>query len=74
MHLRITADCNSESGVGEVAGELSGPTRKHFVPKDYGGGLLGVVVVLTVPKSCFEFQAANPPFKERQETLHGHHA
>ncbi len=46
MHLRITCDVNEESGVGEVVGEISGPTRRHFVPKDYGIGLAGVAVVL----------------------------
>ena len=46
MHLRITCDVNEESGVGEVVGEISGPTRRHFVPKDYGIGLAGVAVGL----------------------------
>jgi hypothetical protein len=46
MYLRVTSDANAESGVGEVVGEISGPTRRHFVPKDYGVGLAGVVVVL----------------------------
>lgn len=46
MHLRITCDVNEGSGVGEVVGEISGPTRRHFVPKDYGIGLAGVAVVL----------------------------
>jgi hypothetical protein len=46
MHLRITSDANVESGVGQVVDEISGPTRRHFVPKSYGGGLAGVGVVL----------------------------
>jgi hypothetical protein len=46
MHLRITGDTDSEAGVGEIIDELSGPTRRHFAAKDYGIGLLGVVVVL----------------------------
>src|SRR4030095_12577886 len=46
MHLRITSDANAESGVGRVVNEMSGPTRRHFVPKDYGVGLLGIAVVL----------------------------
>jgi hypothetical protein len=32
--------------VGELVGEISGPTRRHFVSKDYGVGLRGVGVVL----------------------------
>jgi hypothetical protein len=46
MQLRITGDVNAESGVGQVIDEISGPTRRHFVPKDYGDGLSGVGVVL----------------------------
>jgi hypothetical protein len=56
MHLRITADSNSESGVGEIACELSGPTRGHFVAKDYGVGLLGVVVVLMGRNPALNFK------------------
>jgi hypothetical protein len=46
MHLGITSDANSESGVGEIVDEISGPTRRNFVSKNYGVGLLGVAVVL----------------------------
>jgi hypothetical protein len=46
MHLRITCDANDESGIGLVVDEISGPTRKHFVSKDYGDSLNGVVIVL----------------------------
>jgi len=46
MHLRITDDSNAESRVGEFTYESSGPTRQFFAPKDYGTGLLGVVVGL----------------------------
>jgi len=46
MHLRVTSDANAESGVGPVIDEISGPTRRHFVPKDYGDGLSGAAVVL----------------------------
>lgn len=46
MHLRITSDANSESGVGQVVDEMSGPTRRHFASENYGGGLLGFVIVL----------------------------
>jgi hypothetical protein len=56
MHLRITSDENERSGVGEIVDEISGPTRKHFVPEDYGVGLVGVVIVLTCrdPKLNFK--------------------
>ena len=56
MHLRITSDANAESGVGEVVFEISGPTRKHFVSKDYGVGLLGVAVVLMCRNPELNFQ------------------
>ena len=46
MRLAITSDSNAGSGVGEVVDELSGPTEMHFVPKDYGAGLVRIVVVL----------------------------
>ena len=46
MHLRITSDANEESGVGDVVDELSGRTRQHFVPRDYGSGLPRLCVVL----------------------------
>ena len=44
--LFITSDANSESGVGEVAVEICGPTRKHFATRNYGAGLRGIGVVL----------------------------
>ena len=44
--LFITSDANSESGVGQVAVEICGPTRKHFATKNYGAGLRGIGVVL----------------------------
>jgi hypothetical protein len=56
MHFRITSDANSESGLGEIVDELSGPARQFFAQRDYGAGLLGVVVVLMCrdPKLNFE--------------------
>ena len=46
MRFAITGDVNQESGVAEVVFEISGPTEKHFIQKDYGAGLSGVVIVL----------------------------
>jgi len=46
MLISITSDSNKESGVGEVVDEISGPTKKYFLTKDYGVGLLGIGVVL----------------------------
>ena len=46
MRFIITCDANEESGVGEIVEEISGPTRKHFVAKDYGVGLHGLGVIL----------------------------
>jgi hypothetical protein len=46
FHLGITCDTNTESGVGKVVDEISGPTENHFVAKNYGLGLHGIGVVL----------------------------
>jgi hypothetical protein len=46
MDLFITGDINRESGVAEVLDEISSPTRRHFTPAEYGGGLVGIAVVL----------------------------
>ena len=45
MHLRLTGDTSAESGLDPIF-SWSEPTRKYFVSKHYGNGLLGVVVVL----------------------------
>jgi len=46
MHFRITGDVASESGLAPIITEMSGATRQYFLSKDYGIGLLGIVVVL----------------------------
>lgn len=46
MRFGITSDANEESGVGELVDLISGPTRRHFLSRDYGPGVLAVVVVL----------------------------
>ena len=46
MRFIITGDTDSISGLGPLIYGVSGPARKHFVARDYGTGLLGVVVVL----------------------------
>lgn len=46
MHVQITYDANSESGIRFVVEEMSGPTRKHFISREYGDGLKGIVIVL----------------------------
>jgi hypothetical protein len=46
MHLRITGDIAAQSGLAQIIDDWSGLTRQHFVAKDYGNGLLGLVVVL----------------------------
>ena len=56
MHLRVTCDANIDSGVGEIVDEISGPLRRHFVPKEYGAGLLGIVVVLMCRDSELVFE------------------
>ena len=56
MYVRITSDANSESGVGEVVDEISGPTRQNFVARDYGVGLLGIVIVFMCRDSELNFK------------------
>jgi len=69
MHFRITCGANKESGVGEVVDELSGPTRKHFVPRDYGSGLprLGVVLMCRDPALNFNRRVR---FSKKDQTLY----
>jgi hypothetical protein len=56
MHFRLTGDIASESGLGALIGELSGPMRQYFVPKSYGEGLLGVVAVLMCQDSKLDLK------------------
>jgi hypothetical protein len=69
MHFRITSDVNKESGVGEVVRELSGPTRKHFVSRDYGSGLpfMGVVLMCRDPALDFKRRIR---FAKKDRTLY----
>lgn len=46
MYIRLTGDSNVESGVGSIVLELSEPLKEAFSQKDYGDGLLGLVIVL----------------------------
>ena len=56
MRFIITGDCNAESGVGEVIDEISGPTKKHFVVKNYGASLLGIGVILMCRSQHLKFK------------------
>jgi hypothetical protein len=56
MFLRISSDANEESEVGRVLADISGATRRHFLAKDYGIGLLGVVVVLMCRNPALNFK------------------
>ena len=56
MHLQITSDANEESGVGSVIDEMSGPTKKHFISKEYGKGLDGIVIVLMCRNPDLDFK------------------
>jgi hypothetical protein len=42
MDIGIVGDIATESGVGQIIYDWSGPTRQHFLSKDYGSGLLGL--------------------------------
>lgn len=46
MYLRITGDIDSESGVGEVIYNMSGPTEDHFTTREYGAGSPDIAVIL----------------------------
>jgi hypothetical protein len=46
MHFRVTGDTDAKSGVADLIYAISGPTRKHFIARDYGVGLAGIGVVL----------------------------
>lgn len=46
MRVFITCDSYFTSGIGEIVDSIGGSTLKHFSAKDYGTGLLGLVVVL----------------------------
>jgi hypothetical protein len=69
MHFRITADSNQESGVGDVVTDISGPTRQHFVPRDYGSGLprIGVVLMCRDPHLDFKRRVR---FSKKDQTLY----
>jgi hypothetical protein len=69
MHFRITADTNQESGVGEVVDGLSGPTRQHFVPRDYGSGLPRLCVVLMCRDPHLDFKR-RVRFSKKDQTLY----
>jgi hypothetical protein len=69
MHFRITSDANQESGVGEVVDELSGPTRKHFVPHDYGSGLSRLCTVLMCRDPELNFKR-RIQFSKKDQTLY----
>jgi hypothetical protein len=69
MHFRITSDSNHESGVGEVVVDLSGPTRKHFVPREYGNGLLRLCVVLMCRDPELNFKR-RVRFAKKEQTLY----
>ena len=56
MHFRITGDVNESSGVDKVVFEISGPTRKHFEPKDYGPGVNGIGVILMCRDPWLKFK------------------
>ena len=56
MHFRITGDIKSESGVGKILTDLSGPTRLFFKNKDYGNGINGIVVVLMCQDSSLNLK------------------
>ncbi|MES2983124.1 MAG: hypothetical protein V4727_12495 [Verrucomicrobiota bacterium] len=46
MHFRITGDSDVTSGVGAIITAISSPTRMHFIDREYGAGLAGVVACL----------------------------
>jgi hypothetical protein len=56
MHFRITGDISSDSGVGKIITDLSGPTRLFFKQKEYGTGINGIVIVLMCQDSSLNLK------------------
>ena len=56
MRVTITGDLNSESGISKVVLEISGCTSKHFRPKVYGDGLVGICIVLMCRSAYLKFK------------------
>ncbi len=56
MHVRITGDFATDSGLGRFVDEWSGPVRKHFQSRDYGNGLAGLVLVLMCQDSNLQLR------------------
>lgn len=56
MHFRITGDIDSESGLEQIILDFSGPAKKHFLLKEYGNGLSGIVVVLMCQSSSLNLK------------------
>ena len=69
MDVVITSDANAESGIGDVVFELSGPTSEYFLTRDYGAGLLGVVVVLMCRDPGLRFHR-RVRFVKKEKTLY----
>lgn len=56
MDVLITFDVNEESGVDEVAFDISEATSRHFRLKKYGGQLPALCVVLTCRDPSLKFK------------------
>jgi hypothetical protein len=51
MEVRFVGDVAEESGVAPIIFRWSGPTRQHFLSRDFGPGLRGLGVVLICQNS-----------------------
>ena len=56
MHLGLTGDIDTTSGVGPVIYAMAGPTRKHFIAQDYGADLAGIAIVLMCQSSSLNLK------------------
>jgi hypothetical protein len=46
MLLIISGDIDEASGFGEIITDFYGPTKRHFLQKNYGSGIESIVIVL----------------------------
>jgi hypothetical protein len=56
MDIRLVGDVAAESGAGPIIYGWSGPTRKHFLLRDFGPGLVGLGLVLVCQDSSLNLK------------------
>ena len=69
MHFRITGDTDAAADLGPVITDWSGPARQHFLRREYGDGLHGLVVVLVCRDPALHFKQ-RVRFSKNDRTLY----